>query len=52
VAVCASHETLAGKRKDTYFWFVWVSLDRQLSHHLVLTNDNVLGAGAADSALR
>ena len=52
VAVCASHETLADKRKDTYFWFVWVSLDRQLSHHLVLTNDNVLGAGSADSALR
>jgi len=52
VAVCALHETLADKRKNTYFWFVWVSLDRQLSQHVVLTNDNVLGAGSADSALR
>lgn len=40
------------KKKETYFWFVWVSLDGQPSKRLTLGNDNMMGAGSADSALQ
>jgi hypothetical protein len=40
------------KGKETVFWFVWVTLDGQSSKHLLLSNDNMLGAGSLDSALR
>jgi GNAT superfamily N-acetyltransferase len=41
-----------GEKKETYCWFVWVSLDGDPSKRLVLNNDNVVGAGSPDSALR
>jgi hypothetical protein len=41
-----------GDRKDTYCWFVWISLDGDASKRLVLNNDNIVGAGSPDSALR
>jgi hypothetical protein len=40
------------KKTETYFWFVWVSLDEQPSKRLTLSNDNIMGAGSPDSALR
>jgi len=40
------------KGKETFFWFVWVTLDGQHSKHLKLSNDNMLGAGSLDSAPR
>lgn len=42
----------AGEQRETYCWFVWVSLGGEHSKHLVLNNDNMVGAGSADSALR
>ena len=50
VVTRASRELLKGK--ETYFWFVWVNLDGQLSKRLKLSNDNMMGAGSADSALQ
>jgi len=41
-----------GEKKETYCWFVWVSLDGEHSKRLVLNNDNIVGAGSPDSALR
>lgn len=38
--------------KQTCFWFVWVGLDGNPSKRLVLNNDNMVGAGSPDSALR
>jgi hypothetical protein len=38
--------------KQTYLWFVWISLDGEPSKRLVLNNDNVVGAGSPDSALQ
>jgi hypothetical protein len=35
-----------------YVWFVWVSLDGDPEKHLVLNNDNIVGAGSPDSALQ
>lgn len=40
------------EHKQTCFWLVWVSLDGDASKRLVLNNDNMLGAGSPDSALR
>ena len=37
--------------EQTYLWFVWISLDGEHAKRLVLNNDNVVGAGSADSAL-
>ena len=41
-----------GEEKQTYLWFVWVSLDGALGKRLVLNNDNIVGAGSPDSALQ
>lgn len=41
-----------GEEKQTYLWFLWVSLDGALAKRLVLNNDNVVGAGSPDSALQ
>ena len=41
-----------GEKKETYCWFVWVSLGGDPSKRLVLNNDNLVGAGSPDSALR
>lgn len=41
-----------GEEKQTYLWFVWVSLDGALAKRLVLNNDNIVGAGSPDSALQ
>ena len=41
-----------GEERQTYLWFVWVSLDGALAKHLVLNNDNMVGAGSPDSALQ
>jgi hypothetical protein len=38
--------------KQTYLWFVWISLDGQSAKRLVLNNDNLVGAGSPDSALQ
>lgn len=40
------------KEHETYFWFVWVSLNGQRSKRLTLSNDNLLGAGSPDLALQ
>ena len=40
-----------GKEKQTYFWFVWVTLDGQPSKRVTLSNDNMMGQGSPDSAL-
>jgi hypothetical protein len=40
-----------GDEKQTYLWFVWVSLDGKPSKRLVLNDDNLVGAGSPDSAL-
>ena len=50
VVARASRE-LNGKQ-ETYGWFVWVSLGGDASKRLVLNNENIVGAGSADSALR
>ena len=50
VVARASRDLLKGK--ETYFWFVWVTLDGQSPKRLRLSNDNVMGAGSPDSALR
>jgi hypothetical protein len=50
IVACASRE-VDGK-KETYCWFVWVSLGGDPSKRLVLNNDNLVGAGSPDSALR
>jgi hypothetical protein len=49
VVARASRELLKGK--ETYFWFVWVSLDGQPSKRLRLSNDNIMGAASPNSAL-
>ena len=49
VVARASRELLKGK--ETYYWCVWVGLDGQLSKHLRLSNDNMMGARSPDSAL-
>jgi len=41
-----------GQETQSYSWFVWVCLDGKPSKRLVLNNDNVVGAGSPDSALR
>lgn len=41
-----------GEEKQTYSWFVWVSLDGRPSKRLVLNDDNLVGAGSPDSALK
>ena len=41
-----------GQEKQIYFWFLWVSLDGAPSKRLVLNEDNIVGAGAPDSALQ
>jgi len=40
------------EKKESYYWFVWVSLGGEHSKRLVLNNDNLVGAGSPDSALR
>jgi hypothetical protein len=40
-----------GEQKETYCWFVWVSLDGAASKRLGLNNSNIVGAGSPDSAL-
>jgi hypothetical protein len=50
VVARASRELLKGK--ETYFWFVWVSLDGEPSRRLMLNNENLIGAGSPDSALQ
>jgi len=40
-----------GEGKQTYFWFVWVSLAGKSSKRLVLNDDNIVGAGSPESAL-
>jgi hypothetical protein len=50
VVACASRELF--KKHETYFWFVWVSPDRESAKRLTLSNHNLLGAGSPDSALR
>ncbi len=37
---------------ETYYWLVFVSLDGQASKHVMLSNDNMVGAGSADSLLK
>jgi hypothetical protein len=50
VVVTGSRDLLKGK--ETYFWFVWVTLDGEPSKRLVLNNENRMGAGSPDSALQ
>jgi hypothetical protein len=40
-----------GDRKETFCWFVWVSLDGAASKRVSLNNNNSVGAGSPDSAL-
>jgi len=40
------------EKKETYCWFVWVSLNGDPSKRVVLNNDNLVGSGSPDSALR
>jgi hypothetical protein len=40
-----------GETKETYCWFVWVSLDGAASKRVSLNNTNIVGAGSPDSAL-
>jgi hypothetical protein len=40
-----------GDKKETYCWFVWVSLDGAASKRVSLNNSNIVGAGSPDSAL-
>lgn len=41
-----------GQETRIYYWFLWVSLDGEPSKRLVLNDDNIVGAGSPDSALR
>jgi hypothetical protein len=41
-----------GEDRQTFCWFVWVSLDGKSSKRLVLNDDNLVGAGSLDSALQ
>jgi hypothetical protein len=50
IVVTGSRDLLKGK--ETYFWFVWVTLDGEPSKRLVLNNENRMGAGSPDSALQ
>jgi hypothetical protein len=49
VVARASRELLKGK--ETYFWFVWLSLDGEDAKRVRLANDNMMGAGSPESAL-
>jgi len=40
-----------GDKKETYCWFVWVSLEGAASKRVSLNNSNIVGAGSPDSAL-
>jgi len=40
-----------GEERQSYCWFVWVSLDGRASKRLVLNDDNIVGSGSPDSAL-
>ena len=40
------------KKTETYYWFVWVTFDGEPSRRVSLGNENIMGAGSADSALR
>lgn len=40
-----------GNEKETYFWFVWTSLEGEHSKRLVLNNGNAVGARSPDSAV-
>lgn len=51
-AVTASASRLVGEKTETYNWMVWTSLDGQPSKRLMLSNDNMVGAGSADSAVK
>jgi hypothetical protein len=50
VVACASRELFKGR--ESYFWFVWVTLDGHHSKRLTLSNSNAVGAGSSDSALQ
>src|SRR3954467_2908717 len=50
VVARASRELLMDT--ETYFWFVWVSLDGEHSKRLVLNDENMMGAGSPDSAVQ
>jgi hypothetical protein len=40
------------KKTETYYWFVWVTLDGEPSKRVSLSSENIMGAGSTDSALR
>jgi Skp family chaperone for outer membrane proteins len=40
-----------GEGNQSYFWFVWVSLEGEASKRLLLNDDNIVGVGSPDSAL-
>lgn len=50
-AIVARASRQFGEQKETYCWFVWVSLDGAASKRLSLNNSNVVGAGSPDSAV-
>jgi hypothetical protein len=50
IVACASRKH--DKEEETYFWFVWITLDGQPSKRVILSDDNLMGAGSADSALQ
>jgi hypothetical protein len=49
-ALAARGERYANDRTENYDWLVWVSLERP-SVSVMLSNDNKMGSGSADSAL-
>jgi hypothetical protein len=49
ITACASRAV--DDEEQTYCWCVWISLDGESAKHLVLNNDNTMGAGSPDSAL-
>jgi hypothetical protein len=50
--IVASASRKQDEEEETYFWFVWMTLDGQLSKRVMLSNDNLMGAGSPDSALQ
>jgi hypothetical protein len=50
IVACATRTQ--DKEEETYFWFVWITLDGQPSKRVILSDDNLMGAGSADSALQ